>query len=86
MTPNLKHTRRSFVSSVGALGAAILSPRKLFAAASASEAGSRADAKLSGFGASGTGLVMNSFMLQASEEKIMGERLAQFFRGHSEKT
>jgi hypothetical protein len=53
MTPNLKHTRRSFVSSVAALGAAILSPRKLFAAASASEAGSRADAKLTGFGSSG---------------------------------
>jgi L-seryl-tRNA(Ser) seleniumtransferase len=32
-----------------------------------------------------SGLIMNSFMLQPGEEKIMGERLAQFFRGHSEK-
>src|SRR6202171_2517413 len=30
-----------------------------------------------------TGLIMNSFMLQPGEEKIMGERLTQFFRAHS---
>jgi hypothetical protein len=30
--------------------------------------------------------MMNAFMLQGGEEKIMGERLTQFFRGHSEKT
>jgi L-seryl-tRNA(Ser) seleniumtransferase len=53
MTSKFKPTRRSFMSSVGALGAALLSPRKLFAAPSASGAGSRADARLSGFGASG---------------------------------
>ena len=53
MTVNLKPTRRSFVSSVAAIGATILSPRKLFAAASVSGAGSRADTKLAGFGASG---------------------------------
>jgi L-seryl-tRNA(Ser) seleniumtransferase len=41
------------MSSVAALGAAILSPRKLFAAANASGAGPRADAKLTGFGATG---------------------------------
>jgi len=48
----LKPTRRSFMSSAAALGAAILSPRKLFAAGS-SAAARAADAKLSGFGASG---------------------------------
>jgi L-seryl-tRNA(Ser) seleniumtransferase len=53
MTVNLKPTRRLFMSSIGALGAAILSPRKLFAAAHGSGAGSRADAKLTGFGSSG---------------------------------
>ncbi len=51
MTPYLKHTRRSFVSSVAALGAALLSPRKLFAGDSG--AARAADAKPSGFGASG---------------------------------
>src|ERR1700688_716731 len=30
-----------------------------------------------------SGLMMNSFMLQPGEEKIMGERLTQFFRGHA---
>jgi D-glucosaminate-6-phosphate ammonia-lyase len=30
-----------------------------------------------------SGLIMNSFMLQPGEEKIMGERLTQFFRGHT---
>jgi L-seryl-tRNA(Ser) seleniumtransferase len=30
-----------------------------------------------------SGLIMNSFMLQPGEEKIMGERLTQFFREHS---
>jgi L-seryl-tRNA(Ser) seleniumtransferase len=52
MTLNLKPTRRSFVSTIAALGAAILSPRKLFAAGSSGPAGP-ADTKLSGFGASG---------------------------------
>src|SRR5216684_3063733 len=51
MTVNLKPTRRSFVSTVAALGAAILSPRKLFAAGSS--AAKPADAKLTGFGSSG---------------------------------
>src|ERR1700676_3579148 len=51
MTPKLKATRRSFMSGVAALGAAILSPRKLLAAGSS--AGARGDAKLPGFGASG---------------------------------
>jgi uncharacterized pyridoxal phosphate-dependent enzyme len=51
MRSEFKPTRRAFMSSVGALGAMILSPRKLFA--STSGAGSRADAKLAGFGASG---------------------------------
>ena len=52
MTLNFKWTRRSFMSSVAALSGAILSPKKLFGAASS---GSPAppDAKLSGFGASG---------------------------------
>jgi hypothetical protein len=27
-----------------------------------------------------SGLIMNSFMLQPGEEKILGERLTQFFR------
>ena len=54
MRSELKPTRRSFMSSIGALGAMILSPKKMFATASASAAGARAaDAKLSGFGASG---------------------------------
>jgi uncharacterized pyridoxal phosphate-dependent enzyme len=53
MTVNPKPTRRSFMSSVAAVGAAILSPKKLLAAGSAFPARSRADAKLSGFGASG---------------------------------
>jgi L-seryl-tRNA(Ser) seleniumtransferase len=52
MTLNLEPTRRSFVSTILALGAAILSPRKLFAAASSGPA-RPADAKLTGFGASG---------------------------------
>ena len=52
MTLNSKPTRRSFVSTVAAVAAAILSPRKLFAAASSGPA-RPADAKLSGFGASG---------------------------------
>jgi uncharacterized pyridoxal phosphate-dependent enzyme len=52
MTLNSKPTRRSFVSTVAAVGAAILSPRKLFAAANSGPA-RPADAKLSGFGASG---------------------------------
>jgi uncharacterized pyridoxal phosphate-dependent enzyme len=52
MTLNSRPTRRSFVSTVAAVGAAILSPRKLFAAASGGPA-RHADAKLSGFGASG---------------------------------
>jgi L-seryl-tRNA(Ser) seleniumtransferase len=30
-----------------------------------------------------SGLIMNSFMLQPGEEKIMGERLAHFFRAQS---
>jgi uncharacterized pyridoxal phosphate-dependent enzyme len=50
MTSKLNSTRRSFMSSVGALGAALLSPRKLFAAGGAAPT---ADAKLTGFGASG---------------------------------
>ncbi len=54
MRSDLKPTRRSFMSSIGALGAMILSPKKMFATASASAAGARAaDAKLSGFWASG---------------------------------
>src|SRR6266852_465844 len=52
MTLNLKPTRRSFVSTIAALGAAILSPRKLFAAGSSGPTGP-ADTKLTGFGASG---------------------------------
>ena len=32
-----------------------------------------------------TGLIMNSFMLQPGEEKIMGESLVKFFRGQSGK-
>src|SRR6266852_4351954 len=52
MTLNLKPTRRSFMSSVAALGAAILSQRKLFAAGG-SAAARAADTKLSGFGSSG---------------------------------
>jgi uncharacterized pyridoxal phosphate-dependent enzyme len=52
MTVNLKPTRRSFVSTIAALGAAILSPRKLFAVSS-SGAARAAETKLSGFGASG---------------------------------
>jgi uncharacterized pyridoxal phosphate-dependent enzyme len=51
MRPSLKSTRRSFMSGVAALGAAILSPRELFGGRSGS--GSRVDAKLTGFGASG---------------------------------
>jgi len=47
----LKPTRRSFVSTVAAFCAAILSPRKLFAAGSG--AARAADTKLSGFGSSG---------------------------------
>jgi len=51
MRPSVKSTRRSFMSGVAALGAAILSPRKVFAAGSS---GARsAEAKLTGFGASG---------------------------------
>ncbi len=46
----MKSTRRSFMSGIGALGAALLSPRKLFAAGGAAK---DADAKLSGLGASG---------------------------------
>ena len=53
MIPSTKSTRRSFMSSVAAVGAAILSPRKLFAAADLSGAGSRADIKVTGFGSSG---------------------------------
>src|SRR5713226_8940501 len=52
MTLNLEPTRRSFVSTIVALGAAILSPRELFAAGG-SGAAKPADAKLTGFGASG---------------------------------
>jgi uncharacterized pyridoxal phosphate-dependent enzyme len=52
MTLNLKPTRRSFMSSVAAFGAAILGPRKLFAAGG-SAAARAADTKLSGFGSSG---------------------------------
>src|SRR5260370_29439633 len=52
VTLNLKPTRRSFVSAIAALGAAILSPRKVFAAGSSGPAGP-ADTKLTGFGASG---------------------------------
>jgi uncharacterized pyridoxal phosphate-dependent enzyme len=51
MTINLKPTRRSFVSSVATLAAAILSPRKLFARDS--RATKAVDAKLTGFGSSG---------------------------------
>src|SRR5258708_5622578 len=51
MIRNVRSTRRSFMSGVGALGAALLSPRKLFAGGGA--AARAADAKLSGFGASG---------------------------------
>ncbi len=47
----MKPTRRSFVSTVAAFCAAILSPRKLFAAGSG--AARAADTKLSGFGSSG---------------------------------
>jgi uncharacterized pyridoxal phosphate-dependent enzyme len=50
MTLHWKSTRRSFVSTLAALGAAVLSPRKLLASGGA---GKPADAKLSGFGASG---------------------------------
>src|SRR3984893_17449891 len=51
MKSKFKPTRRSFMSSVGALGAMILSPRKLFAAGGG--AARPNDPKLSGFGASG---------------------------------
>src|SRR6202171_2163001 len=51
MTLKLKPTRRSFMSTAAALGAAILSPRKLFGASSSPA--KPADTKLSGFGASG---------------------------------
>src|ERR1700719_2020007 len=47
----VKSTRRSFMSGVAAVGAAILSPRELFAGGGG--AARAADAKLSGFGASG---------------------------------
>ena len=33
-----------------------------------------------------TGLIMNSFMLQPGEEKVMGESLVKFFRRQSAKT
>src|SRR4029077_10812152 len=51
MRRNLKATRRSFMSNVAAVGAALLSPRKLLAASGG--AARAADAKLTGFGASG---------------------------------
>src|ERR1700736_6038341 len=51
MNSKFKPTRRSFMSSVGALGAAVLSPRKLFAGGGG--AARAAEAKLTGFGASG---------------------------------
>jgi uncharacterized pyridoxal phosphate-dependent enzyme len=51
MRPNLKSTRRSFMSGVAALGAAISSPMRLFAGGRTSE--SRTETKLSGFGSSG---------------------------------
>ena len=51
MRPSVKSTRRSFMSGVAALGAAILSSRKLFAAGSSSARS--VEAKLTGFGASG---------------------------------
>jgi uncharacterized pyridoxal phosphate-dependent enzyme len=50
MTSKFKPTRRSFMSGIGALGAALLSPRRLFGAGRGAKG---ADAKLSGFGASG---------------------------------
>jgi uncharacterized pyridoxal phosphate-dependent enzyme len=53
MIVNVKPTRRSFMSCVGALGTALLSPRKLWAGGSGSGGASRADAKLTGFGSSG---------------------------------
>ena len=52
MTVNVKPTRRSFMSSVAAFCAAILSPRKSFSASSSGSARA-ADAKLAGFGSSG---------------------------------
>jgi len=52
VTLNLKPTRRFFVSTIAALGAAILSPRKLFAAGNSGPTGP-ADTKLTRFGASG---------------------------------
>src|ERR1700688_1164039 len=51
MTSKLKPTRRAFMSSVGAVGAALLSPKKLFAAGGG--IARAADAKLTGFGSSG---------------------------------
>ena len=51
MTPDLKSTRRSFMTGFAALGAALLNPRKLFAAGAGTAGG--VDAKLSGFGATG---------------------------------
>src|ERR1700726_389085 len=53
MTLHLKATRRSFMSGVATLGAAILGPRKLFASPRSFGAGSRGEGKLTGFGASG---------------------------------
>jgi L-seryl-tRNA(Ser) seleniumtransferase len=32
-----------------------------------------------------TGLILNSFMLQPGEDRIMGESMVKFFRGQSEK-
>jgi L-seryl-tRNA(Ser) seleniumtransferase len=52
MTVDLKPSRRSFMSSVAAFGAAVLSPRKLFAVGHSGTARA-ADTKLTGFGASG---------------------------------
>src|SRR5256885_10118002 len=53
MTLDLTSTRRSFMSRVAALGAALLSPKRTFGAGSASGAVLGADTKLRGFGASG---------------------------------
>ena len=50
---NPRNTRRSFLSTASAFAAAILSPKRLFAAASTNATPQPAAAKISGFGSSG---------------------------------
>lgn len=86
--------RRTFLGALSALSAALMSPRKLFAASAAGEAGGGTPREVGkalregkpsialSTGEHGEALSMTSFTLQPGEEKIIAGELVKLFRAH----